>query len=87
MVIFSIGATLATKTELKAEQDKNLKLQALDSSYFGGKNHFEGDGTLSYSIFQPMYRYLNKNGDIDYISEWKSKRLSDETIKPPNISQ
>ena len=27
-------ATLATKAELKAKQDKIVKLQALDSSYF-----------------------------------------------------
>ena len=29
-------ATLATKTESKAEQDKIMKLQAFDSSYFYG---------------------------------------------------
>ena len=38
-------ATLATKAELKAEQDKIIKLQAFDSSYFCGKSHFEDDGT------------------------------------------
>ena len=30
--------TLATKPELKAEKDKNSKLQVIDSSYFHGKN-------------------------------------------------
>ena len=34
-------ATLATKAELKAEQDKITNIQALDSSYFRGKSHFE----------------------------------------------
>ena len=29
-----------------------------------------------------MYRYL-KNGNTDYISDWKSKRLLGEVIKPP----
>ena len=38
-------AALATKAELKAEQDEILKLQAFDSSYFRGKNHFEDDDT------------------------------------------
>ena len=38
-------ATLATKAELKDEQDKIIKFQAFDSSYFRGKSHFEEDGT------------------------------------------
>ena len=38
-------ATLATKAELKAEQDKISKLQAFDLSYFLGKGHFDEDGT------------------------------------------
>ena len=34
-------AALATKAELKANQDKIVKLQAFDSSYFRGRNDFE----------------------------------------------
>ena len=37
--------TLATKAELKTEQDKIVKLQIFDSTYFGDKSHFENDGT------------------------------------------
>ena len=44
-------ATLATKSELKANQDKIIKLQAFDSSYFCDKNHFEDDGTQNYLVF------------------------------------
>ena len=33
------------KTEVKAEQDKTVKLQAFDSTYFRGKSHFEDDET------------------------------------------
>ena len=33
-------ATLATKAELEAEQDKIVKLKAFDSSYFLGKISF-----------------------------------------------
>ena len=51
-------ATLATKAELKAEQDKRTKLQVFDSSYFRGKDHFKNNGTQNYLIFQPMYRYF-----------------------------
>ena len=38
-------ATLATKAELKAEQDKFVKLQVFDSNYFFDKSHYEDDGT------------------------------------------
>ena len=38
-------ATLATKAESKAEQDKIVKLEAFNLNYFHGKNHFEDDAT------------------------------------------
>ena len=31
-----------------------------------------------------MYKYFKKIGNADNISEWKSKGLSDEVIKPPD---
>ena len=33
--------TVAANAQLKAEQDKMLKLRVFDSSYFPGKSHFE----------------------------------------------
>ena len=33
-----------------------------------------------------MYRYSKKIGNTDHISSWKSKELSDESIKPPATS-
>ena len=33
-----------------------------------------------------MYKYFKKIGNTGYISEWKSKGLSDEIIKPPSTS-
>ena len=48
--------------------------------YFIGKN----DDTQNYLVFQPMYTYFKKIGNTDHISEWKSKRLSDEITKPPS---
>ena len=48
------GATLATKAELKAEQDKIRKLEAFLSSYFRSKSNFEDDGTQGYLLFQPI---------------------------------
>ena len=44
-------ATLATKVELKAEQDKIVKLQAFDLSCFCSESHFEDDGTQHYLVF------------------------------------
>ena len=60
-------ATLATNAELKAEQDKIIKLQAFDSSYFRGKGHFEDDRIQNYLVFQRMYRYFNTAGNTDHI--------------------
>ena len=63
---------------------KNLK--TFDSSYFRGKSHFEEDGTQNYLVFQPINRYFKVIANTLYISSWKSKRLSDETINAPVTS-
>ena len=44
-------ATLAATTEIKAEQNKIIKLKGFDSSNFWGKSHFEDDGTQNYLVF------------------------------------
>ena len=62
------------------------KLKTFDSSYFIGKSHFEEDGAQNYLVFQPMYRYFKMITNTDYISSWKSKGLSAESIKPPTTS-
>ena len=33
-----------------------------------------------------MYKYFKKISNTDYISAWKAKGLSDESIKPPSTS-
>ena len=60
------------------------KLQTFDLSYFQGKTYFEEDGTQM--VFQPMYKYFKKISTTDDISEWRSKGLPDEIIKPPTTS-
>ena len=40
----------------------------------------------SYLIFQPLYRYFKTVTNTNYISSWKSKGLSAESIKPPTTS-
>ena len=59
------------------------KLKTFDSSYFIGKSHFEEDGTQNYLVFQPINKYFKVIANTDYVSSWKSKGLSAETIKPP----
>ena len=49
-------------------------------SYFIGKNHFEEDGAQNYLVFQPIRRYFKIIAKTKFISSWKSKGLSDETI-------
>ena len=51
-------ATLATKADLKAEQDKIVKLQVFDSSYFRGKKYFEDDAKQNNLELQPVHRYF-----------------------------
>ena len=62
------------------------KLKTFDSGYFLGKSHFEEDGTQSYLVFQSIVRYFKVITNTDYISSWKSKGLSAESIKPPDNS-
>ena len=63
------------------------KLEAFDSIYFRGKSHFEGDGTQRYLVFQTVSRYFETvSANDSSILSWKSKGLSDESIKPPSTS-
>ena len=64
------------------------QLKTFDSSYFIGKSHFDEDGTQNYLVFQAIIRYFKVNTitNTDYVSSWKSKGLSAESIKPPTTS-
>ena len=55
-------------------------------SYFIDKSHFEEDGTQNYLVFQPLNKYFKLIANTDYVSSWKFKELSAETIKPPSTS-
>ena len=87
------GKLLSLNRKITANKSKNLlvenelkKLKTFDSSYFIGKSHFEEDGTQNYLVFQPINRYFKVIANTDYVSSWKSKGLSAESIKPPNTS-
>ena len=58
------------------------KITTFDLSYFRGKNQFDEDGTQNYLVFLPIGRYFRLIANKKYISSWKSKRLSGETITP-----
>ena len=42
----------------------------------------EWDGFKVYLIFQPIHKYIKIIANTKHISEWKSKGMSDESIKP-----
>ena len=62
------------------------KLKTFGSSYFIGKSHFQEDGTQNYLVFQPINKYFKIIANTDYVSSWKSKGFSAETITPPTTS-
>ena len=71
------------KTKYLLVENELEKLQQSDVTYFGGKSHFEEDGTQNYLVFQPIYRYFERIvgvGSGNYIYFWKSKGLSDERL-------
>ena len=47
---------------------------------------FEEDGTQNYLVFQPINKYFKVITNTDYVSSWKSKGLSAESIKLPTRS-
>ena len=75
---------LSLNRKITANKSKNLlvenelkKLKAFDLSYFIDKSHFEEDGTQNYLLFQSLNKYFKIITNTKYISEWKSKGLSD----------
>ena len=76
----------ANKTKILLFGNELKKLKTFDSSYFIGKSHFEEYGTQNYLVLQPIKKYFNVIFNTDYVSPWKSKGLSAETIKPPTTS-
>ena len=69
------------KTKNESVENQLKKLKTFDLGYFVGKSYFEEDGAQNYLIFQSIHRYF-KITNAKYISSWKSKGLSDETITP-----
>ena len=70
---------------LLVESELN-KLKTFDSSYFIGKSHFDEDYIQNYLVFQTINKYIKVITNTDYVSSWKSKGLSPESVKPPTTS-
>ena len=72
------------KTKNWSIENELKKLKTFDLSSFIGKSHFEEDGTQNYLVFQSMHKYFKLfsiSQYLEYVSEWKSKGLSSESIK------
>ena len=74
------GKITKNKNEL-TKNTNNIILSFIGNIIFDG-----GDGSQSYLIFQPVYRCFKTVTNTNYISSWKSKGLSDESIKLPTTS-
>ena len=72
----------ANETKNESTENELKKLKTLDLNYFIGKSNFEEDGAQNHLVFQPIKRYFKIIDNTKFISSWKSKGLSDETIKP-----
>ena len=83
--VSSLNSKIAKNKAKNESIEKELKkLKTLYLRYFIGKSYFEEDDAQNYLVFQPIRRYFKINGK--YISSWKSKGLSDETITPDATS-
>ena len=60
-----------------------IKLQLFNSSYFWNKSYFE---MVVLKIINYFSQYFKMIGNTDRISELKSRGLSDDSIKSPDIS-
>ena len=92
-------ANLITKTDFDAKLRSLNKtitanktkhfLNDNDLSYYRGKQCFDGSGKQNYLVFLPMGKYFKLNsiaGIIQRVLSWKSKGLSNKSIKPPTAS-
>ena len=77
----------SNKTNHLIVKNEFKKLETFDSIYFSSKSHFENDDTQNDFVFQTAHKYFKRVSinDITVLS-WRSKGLSDESIKPPSTS-
>ena len=72
------------KTKSKSIENEFKKFKKDAGFFLLGHIFFDGgDCSQAYLIFQSIHRYVKIIANTKYISEWKSKGMSDESIKPP----
>ena len=75
--------------KITANKTKHF-LNDSDLSYYRGKQYFdEGTGKQNYLVFLLMGKYFELNSVvviIDRVLSWRSKEISNESIKPPTTS-
>ena len=77
----------SNKTKHLLVENEFKKLHTFDSSLFTGQNYSDNDGAQLYLIFQPICKTISTFSGLETtISEWTSKRLSNEGTKPPYTS-
>ena len=83
-----IGETDTKVSNLDGRIDKNIVNinNAIESLSVGNILYDGGDGKQAYLIFQPVHKCFKFITGTTYISSWKSKGLSDESIKSPATS-
>ena len=74
------------KTKHLLFENELNELKTFDSSDFIAKSHFDEDGTQNYLVFQTINKYSKVITNTDFVSSWKSKGLSSESIKPTTTS-
>ena len=76
----------SNKTKHLLVENELNKLETFDSSNFISKSHFDEDSTQNYLTFQLMHRYFKVFSIRQYVSERKSKGLSNESTKAISMS-
>ena len=80
---------LSLNRKITANKTKHF-LNDNDLSYYCGQQYFdEGSGKQNYLVFLPRRKYFKLNSVvvvIDCVLSWRSKGISNESIKPPTTS-
>ena len=63
----------------------NNIIYQITRDYLAVKYLFEENDVQHYLVFQLMSQYLKVTNNKNYVLEWKSKGISDESIKTPVI--
>ena len=82
--VSSLDGKIAENKTKNASIEKALKKLIKNLASFLSENIVLGgsDGFQAYLIFQSVHKYIKIIANTKLISEWKSKGLSDESIKP-----